>query len=133
MTSVILLAAALFVGLCVLAFTLATYALPFMIGLAASRLALGCGAVWIFAAIAGLAVAVSTFALLAHLQAVLRNPAAKLAVAVICAAPAAVAGYALMRGVVSGMQMGELFRQSLCLASGGFVAVSAAVRLAGTR
>lgn len=73
MTSVILLAAALVVALCVLAFTLATYALPFMIGLAASRLALGCGAGWTFAAIAGLAVAVFAFVSLVYLQAISRS------------------------------------------------------------
>jgi hypothetical protein len=107
MTSVILLAAALFVGICALAFTLATYALPFVIGLAASRLILGCGAAWAFAAIAGLAVGVSSFAALVYLRAVLRRPFARFAVAVIYAAPAAVAGYALMHGLVSDLPIGE--------------------------
>lgn len=133
MTSVILLAAALFVAMCVLAFTLATYALPFMIGLAASRLTLGCGAGWAFAAIAGLAAGLSSFAALVYLRAVLRCPFARFAVAVIYAAPAAVAGYALMHGLVSDLPVGEFLRQSLCLASGGFVALPAALRLATPR
>jgi hypothetical protein len=130
MTSVILLVAALFVAMCALAFTLATYALPFMIGLAASRLILGCGTGWAFAAIVGLAVGVSSFAVLVYLSAVLHRPGTRFAVAVICAAPAAVAGYALMHGLVGGLHLEEFLRRSLCLSSGGFVAFSAVLRLA---
>lgn len=133
MTSVILLAAALVVALCVLAFTLATYALPFMIGLAASRLALGCGAGWTFAAIAGLAVAVFAFVSLVYLQAISRSQTAKLAAAVIYTAPAAVAGYALMQGFVSGAPTSEFLRQMLCLASGAVVSLSALARLGAPR
>lgn len=133
MTSVILLAAALFVALCVLAVTLASYALPFMIGLAASRLVLGCGAHLVFAAIVGLAIAASAFASLVYLQAVSRSPTAKFAVAVIYAAPAAVAGHALMQGVVSALQTGEFFRQCLCLASGGVIGIAAVLRLMASR
>jgi hypothetical protein len=133
MTPVILLAVALFVGLCVLAFTMATYALPVMVGFAAGRLAIACGAPLAIAVILGLVAAVSSFSALVYLQAGLRSPAARLAVAVIYATPAAVAGYALMFGVLNRIQMEEFFLHCLCLASGGLVAVSAVFRLTASR
>ncbi|MDI5927758.1 hypothetical protein QBK93_24135 [Rhizobium leguminosarum] len=72
MTPVILMAAALLVGLCVLAVTLAIHALPLMIGLAAGRLAIACGAPIAIAAIIGLVAAVSSFSALVYLQVALR-------------------------------------------------------------
>jgi hypothetical protein len=104
-----------------------------MIGLAASRFALACGAGSIAAALVGIAVGGLAFASFVYLRSVLRSPSAKLAVAAIFALPAAVAGYALMHGVISGVQLSEPLRQIVCLASGGFVAFSAAVRLATSR
>lgn len=133
MTPMILLAGALLLGLCVLAFTTATYALPVMVGFAAGRLAIACGAPLAIAAILGLVAAVSSFSALVYLQAGLRSPAARLAVVVIYAAPAAVAGYALMFGVLNGMQMEGFVRQCLCLAGGGFVVISAVFRLTAWR
>ncbi len=133
MTPVILLAGALVLGLCVLAFTLATYALPLMVALAAGRLAIVCGAPMAIAAIVGLVAAASSFSALAYLQAGLRSPAARLAVAVVYATPAGVAGYALMFGVFNGMQLEGFVRQCLCLAGGGFVAISAVFRLTAWR
>lgn len=133
MTPVILLAGALVLGLCVLAFTLATYALPLMVALAAGRLAIVCGAPMAIAAIVGLVAAASSFSALAYLQAGLRSPAARLAVAVVYATPAGVAGYALMFGVFNGMQSEGFVRQCLCLAGGGFVAISAVFRLTAWR
>ncbi|WP_162943867.1 hypothetical protein [Rhizobium sp. CCGE531] len=133
MTPVILMAVALLLGLCVLAFRLAAYALPLMAGLAAGRLAIACGAPIAIVAVFGLVAAVSSFSALVYLQAIQRHPAARLAVAVIYATPAAVAGYALMFGVLNGVQMEGFIRQCLCLAGGGFVAVSAISRLTAWR
>ncbi|WP_145962670.1 hypothetical protein [Rhizobium phaseoli] len=133
MTPVILLAVALFVGLCVLAFTLAIYAMPLMIGLAAGRSVVACGAPLASAALVGVVAAVLSFAVMAYLQAILRNRAAKLAVAVVYATPAAIAGYALMLGVLNGVRMEDLLRYCLCVAGGGFVAISALLRLTASR
>lgn len=133
MTPVILLAVALFVGLCVLAFTLAIHATPLMIGLAAGRSAMACGAPLAVAVLVGVVAAVSSFAARAYLQAILCNPAARLAIAVAYATPAAFAGYALMLSVLNGVRMEDLLRHCLCLASGGFVAISALLRLTVSR
>jgi hypothetical protein len=133
MISVILLTVALFASMCALAFSLATYALPFMTGLAASRLILACGAGWAMASIAGLVAGISSFAALVYLRAILHRRVARFAIAVIYAVPAAVAGYALMLGVVSDLHIGEFLRQGLCLASGGLTAFSAVLRLATSR
>ncbi|WP_018236168.1 hypothetical protein [Ensifer sp. BR816] len=133
MTQIILLAVASAAAMCVLAFTLATHALPFMLGLAAFRLALACGAEWMAAGIVGVAAGILSLALFIYLREGLRNPTAKLFLAVAYAAPAAVAGYALMYGVIGAAPVSEPARHFLCLASGGFVGLSAAVRLAQLR
>lgn len=133
MTPVILLGIALVGAACALAFTLATYALPFMLSLFVFRVVTAWGAGWIVAGIAGSAVGVSAFVLFVSLRVALSRPAARLALTVTYAFPAAVAGYALMHGVISGVQMSEPLRQILCLSSGAFVAFSAVVRLATPR
>lgn len=133
MTPIILLAVTLSVAMCALAFALATHALPFMLGLAAFRLAHACGAGVIVAGIVAIAAAILSFALFVHLRQSLRNPTAQLVVAIVYAAPAAVAGYALMHGVIGAAPVSETARHFLCLASGGFVGLSAALRLAGQR
>jgi hypothetical protein len=46
-------------------------------------------------------------------------------------APAAVAGYALVHGVAREAVPSEIWRQIFCIIGGGFVGVSALVRLAG--
>ena len=129
MISVVLLAAALLIAMCVLAFTVAIYALPFMIGLAASRLMLGGGAGWAIAVAGGFVVGASSFVILVYMQAILRRPTARIAVALVYATPAAFAGYAVMYGLVHDLSIGDFLKQSLCLASGGFVAVLAVLRL----
>jgi len=52
-------------------------------------------------------------------------------VALIFAAPAAVAGYALIRGITKEAVPSDIWRQVFCIAGGGFVGISALVRLAG--
>jgi hypothetical protein len=61
----------------------------------------------------------------------LRSPALRLIVALIFAAPATVAGYALVHGVTREAVPSEVRRQIFCVIGGGFVGVSALVRLAG--
>ncbi len=52
------------------------------------------------------------------------------AAALIFAAPAAVAGYALVHGVTKESVPSEIWRQIFCIVGGGFVGVSALLRLA---
>lgn len=60
----------------------------------------------------------------------LRTPILRLIVALIFAAPAAVAGYALVHGVTKDSVPSEIWRQIFCIVGGGFVGVSAMMRLA---
>ncbi len=78
--------------MCVLAYTLAIYALPFMLAIVATRFAYGTGAGWVGAGIVGLVAGVASFGILAFLFAMLRAPILRIALALIFAAPAAVAG-----------------------------------------
>lgn len=133
MTPIILLAVALSAAMCVLAFALATHALPFMLGLAAFRLAHACGAGVIVAGIVAIVAATLSFALFVYLREVLRNQTAQLVVVVIYAAPAAVAGYAIMHGLIGAALLSEPLKQLFCLASGAFVAIAAMRRLRATK
>ncbi|MFB0690366.1 hypothetical protein ACA106_07610 [Agrobacterium pusense] len=133
MTPIVLLAVALCTALCALALVLATHALPFMLALAAFRLAHACGAGVIIAGVVAIAAAILSFALIVYLREVLRDPTARLVLAVAYAAPPAVAGYALMHGVIGAAPVTEPARQFLGIACGAVVGFSAAVRLAQTR
>jgi hypothetical protein len=129
MIAVILLTVPLVIMLCVLAYRLATYALPFMLALEIARFAYGKGAGWIGAGIVGFCVGVAVFGILAFLFATLRAPVLRIAVALIFAAPAAVAGYALVHGVTREAVPSEIWRQIFCIAGGIFVGCSALARL----
>jgi len=132
MIALILVGAVLVGGLCLLAFTLATYALPFMLGLAAARLAFATGAGVVGAALVGLAVGVTAFALLASLFARLRSPLLRGVVMIVFVAPAAVAGYSLVHGLVRSVMPSEAWRQVFCLIGGACAGVSAWIRLASS-
>jgi hypothetical protein len=64
MTAMIVVAVMLIGMMCVLAYTLAIYALPFMLGLAAMRFAYGTGAGWLGAGIVGLVAGAASFGIL---------------------------------------------------------------------
>jgi len=96
MVTVMLMSVVLIAGLCVLAYTLAVYALPFMLGLTAAQFAYQTGSSLIGAGLVGLVAAGVAFGVLALLFDTLRSPILRLIVALIFAAPAAVAGYALV-------------------------------------
>jgi len=121
---------ALVVLLCVLAYNLAVYALPFFVGLAAAQFAYGTGAGLIGAGLVGLFSAGAAFGILAGLFETIYSPVVRLIVALIFAAPAAVAGYALVHGVTKEAVPSDIWRQIFCIAGGGFVGFSALARLA---
>ncbi len=82
------------------------------------------------AGLVGLVAAGAAFGVLALLFDSLRSPILRLAVALIFAAPAAVAGYALVHGVTKESVPSEIWRQIFCIIGGGFVGISALLRLA---
>lgn len=130
MIAVIVMTVPLVIVLCVLAYRLATYALPFLLALEIARFAYGTGAGWIGAGIVGFFAGVVSFGILAVLFATLRIPILRLAVALIFAAPAAVAGYALVHGVTREVVPSEIWRQIFCIAGGISVGCSVLARLA---
>ncbi len=131
MVAVMVMAVALIAMLCVVAYTLAVYALPFMLGLSAAQFAYQTGSGFIGAGLVGLVAAVAAFGVLALLFDTLRSPILRVIVALIFAAPAAVAGYALVHGVTKESVPSEIGRQIFCIIGGGFVGVTALLRLAG--
>ena len=130
MVAVMLMGVAAIVLLCIAAYTLATYALPFMLGLAAARFAYHTGAGLIGAGFVGLVAGAVAFGLLVFLFETLRPPILRLAVALIFAVPAAIAGYALIHGITCNAVPSEIWRQIFCVIGGLVVGVSALMRLA---
>ena len=117
--------------LCCLLFYLAVYALPFMLGLTAAQFAYQTGSGLIGAGLVGVVAGAAAFGILALLFDTLRPPILRLLVALVFAAPAAVAGYALVHGVTKESVPSEIWRQIFCIIGGGFVGVSALLRLTG--
>ena len=70
------------------------------------------------------------FGILAVLFGTIRTPIIRLIVALIFAAPAAVAGYALVYGITKEAVPSDIWRQIFCIVGGGFVGVAAWMRLA---
>ena len=130
MVVVMLMSVALVAVHCVVAYKLAVYALPFMLGSTAAQFAYQTGSGVIGAGLVGLVSAGVAFGILALLFETLRTPILRLIVALIFAAPAAVAGYALVYGITKEAVPSEIWRQIFCLVGGGFVGVSALMRLA---
>jgi hypothetical protein len=126
--AVMLMSVALVGILCVVAYTLATYALPLMLGFAAARFGSGL----IGASFIGLIAAVAAFAVFAVLFATLRSPILRLIVALVFAVPAAIAGYALVHGVTYEAIPSAIWRQIFCFGGGALVGLSALMRLAGS-
>lgn len=130
MVAVMFMSVALIALLCVLAYTLAIYALPFMLGLTAAQFAYQTGSGLIGAGLVGLFSAGVAFGILAVLLEMIRTPAIRLIVALMFAAPAAVAGYALVYGVTKEAVPSEIWRQIFCIVGGGCVGMAAWMRLA---
>jgi len=99
MVAVMFMGVALVALLCVLVYNLAVYALPFMLGLTAAQFAYQTGSGLIGAGLVGLFSAGVAFGVLAVLFETIRIPILRLIVALVFAAPAAVAGYALVHGI----------------------------------
>jgi ABC-type Na+ efflux pump permease subunit len=129
MIAVMLMSVALIAGLCVLAYILAVYALPFMLAVEAARFAYATGSGLIGAGLVGLVAGAAAYGLLVFAFASPRSPVLRLIVALVFAAPAAVAGYALVHGVTREAVPSEIWRQIFCIIGAIFVGISALMRL----
>ena len=115
--------------LCVLFFTLATYALPFMLGLEVARFAYHTGSGFLGAVVVGVVAGAAVFGLAFLPLGIVRLPVLQIVAALIYAAPAVVAGYALVYGITHEYVPSDIWRQLFCIAGGIFVGVSALLRL----
>lgn len=129
MIVLMLMAVALVAGLYVLAYTLAVYALPFMIGVEAARWAYASGSGFIGAGLVGMVAGAAAYGLLIVLFMAVRAPILRLAVALVFATPAAIAGYALVHGITRDAVPPEVWRTIFCLIGGGVTGLSALTRL----
>lgn len=129
MVAAMLMSVVLIAGFCVLAYTLAVYALPFMLGVTAAQFAYHTGADFIGAGLVGLAAAVAAFGVLALLFDTLCSPIQRMIVGLVFAAPAALAGYALVHRATKDSVPSEIWRQIFCIVGGAFVGTSALLRL----
>lgn len=117
------------IAMCSLAYMLATYAVPFFFVIMATRFTFATGAGCIGAGIVGLFAGVASYGFLPWLYATPRSPGLRLAIALIFAIPAAIAGFALVHGVAREAVPSEVRRKIFSLIGGGFVGVSALARL----
>ena len=133
MIAAVMLMSVVLVGiLCLVAYTLATYALPLMFGFAAARFAYHTGSGAIGASFIGVIAATAAFAVFAVLFATLRSPILRLTVALVFAVPAVIAGYTLVHGVTFEVIPSAIWRQIFSFI-GALVDVSALMRLAGSK
>lgn len=130
MIVLMLMAVALVAGLSVLAYTLAVYALPLMLGTEAARCAYASGSGLIGAGVVGLVVGAAAYGLLSVLFMAVRPPILRLAMALVFAAPAAIAGYALVHGITRDAVPSEIWRVIFCLIGGGVTGLSALMQIA---
>ncbi len=94
----ILLAISLLIVFCVIAYYLAIYALPFMVGLTAFQYVYATDAGFPLSLLAALGVAFASVALVILALGFAKNPALRLIALALFAVPAAIAGYALVHG-----------------------------------
>ena len=118
--AVMLMSVALVGILSVVAYTLATYALPLMLGFAVARFAFHSGSGLTGASFIGLIAAAASFGVFTVLFATLRSPILRLFVA-------------LVHGATHEAIPSAIWRQIFCFIGGALVGVSALMRLAGSK
>ena len=129
MVVLIIMSMVLIGALSVLAYRLAVYALPVMLGFAIARIAYQTGAGMIGSSIIGFIAGAVAYGFLSVLFVSLRSPAARIVVGLIFALPAAGAGYALVSGISANAIPSELWRFLFCVLGGILVGAPAFTRL----
>jgi hypothetical protein len=129
MVAWIIISTVLIGTLCVLAYRLAVYALPVMLGFEITHIAYQTGAGMIGASIIGFIAGAMAYGLLSVLFVSLRSPATRITVGLIFALPAAGAGYALVSRISANAIPSELWRLIFCALGGFHVGAAAFTRL----
>lgn len=129
MVTLIVMSTVLIGTLCVLAYWLAVYALPAMLGFEIARIAYLTGTGMIGASLIGFIMGALAYSLLSILYISVRSQAARIAVGLIFALPAAAAGYALISGISANTVPSEHWRVMFCILGGLLVGSAAFTRL----
>jgi hypothetical protein len=116
---------------CWLLFTLATFALPLFMGVSVGVWAYNVGAGWLGAILIGLIGAAMTLGIGQILLIVVRPTWARLLIAMIFVAPAAIAGYHATHGIVKHAMPSESWQIAFSIIGAVAVGVTAFLRVAG--
>ncbi|AZN69990.1 hypothetical protein D5400_00735 [Georhizobium profundi] len=127
--TLILLAVSLSIALTMIAWHFAVYALPFMVGLAAFRYVHAVDAGIAMSIVAALGAAGLSVLVAAAVLAFVRAPLLRLPVLVLFAAPAALAGYAVVHGVAQNVIESTVALNLLCGTGGLFVGIAALLNI----
>lgn len=117
--------------LCWLLFTLAVFALPFFVGVNAGMWAMNSGAGWLGAILVGALAAGFTFGAGQLLLGTVRPLWAKLAIALIFVAPAAVAGYHATHGIAKHLMPSGGWQIAFSIIGAVAVGIAAFFRIVG--
>jgi hypothetical protein len=109
-----MLVVALLIALCALAFHLAIYALPLMVGVTAFRFVYEMRAGFLVSGIAGISAALASIVIAIIGLRYVKNPAARLILLILFAAPSAIAGYLLVHGMAHTVISSALMLNLLC-------------------
>ena len=101
--SLILLAITAAIVACIIAYYLAIYALPLMVGVTAFQWVYAAEAGFLWSGLAALGAALASMVLVIAVVGVARNPAVRLIALAVFAVPAFIAGYALIYGLIIGV------------------------------
>jgi hypothetical protein len=127
--TLILLALSLSIALCIIAYNLAIYALPFMIGLSAAQFVYGAGAGVVMSGLAGIGASFLSIGLVIAVLGFAKNPVLRLIALAVFAVPAAIAGYALVHGVAKNAIDSGVALNLLCGTGGFFIGIAAMINL----
>lgn len=127
--TLILLALSLSIVLCIIAYNLAIYALPFMVGLSAAQFVYGAGAGILMSGLAAIGAALLSIGLVIAVLGFAKNRVLRLIALAVFAVPAAIAGYALVHGVAKNAIDSGVALNMLCGAGGLFIGIAAMVNL----
>lgn len=116
---------------CWLLFTLAVFALPLFTGLSAATWAYHTGAGWFGAILVGIAAAGITLGFGQVLLATVRPLWAKLAISAVFVAPAVIAGYHAVHGIVKHTMPSEAWQIEFSVVGSVAVGITAFLRVAG--
>lgn len=115
-----------------LVYTVTTYALPCLAGLAAARFAFETGSGWFGACIVFGLTAITVFGLMRWLFAVVRHRAAQILLAIAFVTPAILTSYFILESLSAGRLPSESWRQALCTLGAAMCGLAAFGRLSRT-